>query len=382
MKSRIQKFKKAILMKPYNFIVTFLLLIFFVSSAMTEATVSEYTKKINKEFNVNADALTSIQNKYGNVEIISSNRSSVKFEITILVEARNQDRADELFSKIDVDFSASSSRVSAITEFEKQNKNWNWGKNNENYQVHYRVELPNSNRLDVDNKYGNVSVTDMNADVKLTLKYGNGNLQNIGGDFQGEIGYAGNCDLGAVGGNVDLQIAYSGFSVESAVKGFVQSKYSKMEFGRIDALTIESKYDKYSIESVGVLTNEGKYDNFSIESAHSLSFNTKYTHIKVEELSHSGRFDTGYGSVKVRDLGSAFSAIDITSRYTGFELGTSGGYDLDLDSEYTKTNLPSDLSIKYRDKDSNKLKLKGSFKGGGGSIKAVMGYGNLDLRGN
>jgi hypothetical protein len=99
-------------------------------------------------------------------------------------------------------------------------------------------------------------------------------------------------------------------------------------------------------------------------------------------LSHSGVFNTGYGGVKVKELGRNFSKVEITSKYTGFDIGTTGGFTIDLDSEYTSTNLPTDMSINYRDKDSNKLKLKGSHNGGGGMIKASMSYGKLDLRNN
>lgn len=369
-------------MKPYNHLIAFFILLLSGVSVQASDAINEYTKKINKEFEVNKDALTAIQNKYGNVEIVSSNRSTVLFEVTIKVEARNQDRADELLDRINVDFTSSPNRVSAITNFGKTGNGWNWGRNNESYQVHYRVELPVTNRLDIDNKYGNVSITSMNSDVKLTLKYGNGSMQDIGGDFQAQVGYAGNCDVGEIGGNMDVDLSYSGYSAVGGGKGYLQSKYSKIQLGQFQSLTIESKYDRYNIERVGELRNEGKYDNLSIEKAQNISVETKYTQIKIESLNTSGRFETGYGSVRIDRLDSAFKELTIDSRYTGYDIRTTGGYTLDIDTEYVDERLPSDLSVNYRDKDSNKLKLKGSYKGGGGLIQANMGYGKLELRQN
>ena len=43
----------------------------------------EKTKKIKKEYNVNANALLRINNKYGNVDVISWDQNRIEIEVTI-----------------------------------------------------------------------------------------------------------------------------------------------------------------------------------------------------------------------------------------------------------------------------------------------------------
>ncbi len=52
------------------------------------------TKTINKEYNVNTDALLKINNRYGNVDITSWNENRIVFEIEITVSGNNEDRVE------------------------------------------------------------------------------------------------------------------------------------------------------------------------------------------------------------------------------------------------------------------------------------------------
>ena len=368
-------------MKVYNTISILLLLLCSVSVTVSARNWQEFEKTISKDFRVNDDALIQIQNKYGNIEIVTSDRSTARFEVKIIVEAKNEGRANEMFDKIDVDFSASANNVSAITDYEQENNSWGWGKKNEKYQVHYYVQLPTNNELDLENKYGNVSVTDMNNDFQLSLKYGNANLQDIGGDFSGYLGYVGSCDVGTVGGDVSLDIAYSTLDI-GTIGGDAEftTKYSKMTIESVNELEIDSKYDKYDIGAALSIDNEGKYDNFTIGRVDVMEIETKYTHVRIDELTESGDFDTSYGGVKIKNLSANFESIIIDSGYTGFDIGVHGGFRLDIDTEYASTDLPSNMTTTYREKDSNELMLKGYYKNqNGGMIEADMRYGHLDI---
>jgi hypothetical protein len=356
-------------------------MIISIPMARSGDTWQEYSKIVTKEYEVSQEALLTIQNKYGNVEIVSSERNNISFNVEILVEARSQERADDIFKKININFTGTRNQVTAITEYKEESRGWGWGKSNENYKVHYVVKVPKTNELDIDNKYGNVSITDIYNDVKLTLKYGNANIQDIGGELSGYLGYVGSCDVGVIGGMVDLDIAYSNFSAEGMAEGNFVSKYSKMVIEKAGALEIDSKYDTYNIQEALSIENVGKYDNFSIEKVGEIEIETKYTHIKIGELTTSGDFDTGYGGVKIKSLGANFESVIIDSGYTGYSIGVNGGFRLDIDTEYSDTNLPSNMTTTNRDKDSNKLKLQGHYKSSNsGLIQAEMRYGHLDIK--
>ena len=78
----------------------------------------EKTKTIKKEFDVNADALLNIKNKYGNVDVISWNQNRVEIEVTITVSGNNEAKVIDRLSKINVNFENSRTAVSAKTIIE------------------------------------------------------------------------------------------------------------------------------------------------------------------------------------------------------------------------------------------------------------------------
>lgn len=366
-------------MKPYNIISTLILLMIASIGLRAEKDLQEYKKTITEDFNVTAGADFLLENKYGNVDIETTDQNTIHIEVEIIVEARSQERADDIMDKININMNNSSDRVQAITVFDFGN-NWNWGKKSENYKVHYKVTMPKSIDLNLSNKYGNISVTDVNGDVDLSLKYGNGHMQDVGGDLDAYLGYVGSFDMGSIGGDMELDIAYSNFTVEDMNDADITSKYSKIDIGNATEMDITSKYDKYDILSAISIDNEGKYDNFKVGHVTSFDIDTKYTHIKIDELVHSGSFDTGYGGVKIKKLGKDFESIIIDSNYTGFTIGLSGGSRFDIETEYVSNDLPNDLTFSYKEKDGKEFKLQGFYKSKkSGLIKADMKYGNLNI---
>ena len=81
-------------------------------------------KRISKSYTVSPDALLKIENSYGNIDISTWNENRIEIEVIIKTNGNDEEQVIERLKEIDVDFSGSSSRVSAITRFEKQDRSW------------------------------------------------------------------------------------------------------------------------------------------------------------------------------------------------------------------------------------------------------------------
>ncbi len=367
-------------MKSYNYILTLILLIIGSGESLANKELQEYRKTISEDFQVNEGTDLYIENKYGNIDIETADQNTIHIDVEIIVEARNQERADDIMSKIDISFDNSGNRVQAKTNYDFGNS-WKWGKKSESYKVHYKITMPKNIDLNLTNKYGDISVTDVNGDVYLYLKYGSGHMQDVGGDMEANLGYVNSFDMGNIGGDLELDMAYSHFSVEDINDVDITSKYSHIDMAHAKEIDLTSKYDKYTIESALSIQNDGKYDEFKIGYVESFEIDTKYTHIRIEELVHSGTFYTGYGGIKIRKLGAEFKSIIIDSNYTGVNIGLSGPTRLNLDTEYVYPDLPDDLTFSYKERDGKEFKLQGFYKSkNSGIIEAEMKYGNLDIR--
>ena len=343
------------------------------------AELKEFKKHISEEFSISSNGTVVISNKYGDVDIETSDRNTVSFEIEIIVEARNPDRADEIMDKIDIDFSNSSSEVKARTVYDFGN-NWNWAKKNESYKVNYTVKMPKSVDLELSNKYGDISSTSINGDLDIYLGYGSANMQDIGGDFDAELDYVRSFDARDIGGNLDLTIKYSDFKIGDVSEVDITSKYSDLTIGTTGEVTIESKYDEYEIEKATSIDIVGKYDDYVIGHCEFFEIDTKYTQVRIESLIEGGDFSTKYGNVTVRELHEGFDSFIINSEHTGYDIGIKDGVRFNVDTKYTNIDLPRDITFSYKENDDNEHKFQGFYKSKNkGIIEAQMRYGHLDV---
>ena len=368
-------------LKKYR--ITFLLFLLFnlqssVQSLASPLPLQEFTKTISESFDISKGGLVEINNRYGNVDVETVSGNRVSFEIQIIAEAKNQERANQILDRVDVDFTSSSDRVSASTDID-EGKKWKW-KNNESFKINYRVMLPESSPVKISNKYGDVGMVSVLGDVELDLKYGNGNLQDVGGDLTLNVAYAGSFSAGSVGGEADLQLSYSQTSFEDVQSCRIRSKYSQVSFGDVGNMDTESKYDKYEMNSVGELLNRGKYDNFKISKAGQIDIDTRFTKVKIGELDKAGDFRTEYGSVSIEDLASGFDHLDIHSKHTGYTVAPAGGYKVTAEGNYTSFSVPDDMKVSEREKEGKKEVIKGQYGSGSSSITAVMKYGHLKIK--
>ena len=74
-------------------------------------------KKITKEYPVNPDARLKIDNSYGNVNVSSWNQNTIVIEVLVKTNGNDEDEVQEKLDEINVNFSGSSSFVSAAVSY-------------------------------------------------------------------------------------------------------------------------------------------------------------------------------------------------------------------------------------------------------------------------
>ncbi len=367
---------------PFYSLIILLLFVthtLFANEVVDDSAWAEYTKKYEETFSFNTNSPDIlISNKYGEVNIVSSDLNEAKFEVVITVEAKSEKRANEIFSKINVDLSGDNSSASGITDFDSK-RGWSWSKKNEKYQIDYLVHLPKRAELEIRNSYGAVIITDHLGAVDLKLKYGNGILHNVGGDMSITLGYADKFTLGNVGGTLELNCSYSHFEMGDVSEIDGTTKYSDIYIGNVGNIDVETKYDHFNVQRVSELDLQGKYYRFNAGTVGHADVAQSYSKLKIDQLNGSGEFSTKYGSVRIDEVGSEANSVIIDSQYTDYDLHIPGGVNLDIDTKYTTVRYPEALEIAYRDRDSNELKLRGSSGSGRVQVNATMKYGKLKI---
>jgi hypothetical protein len=262
------------------------------------AAREEFSKKINRTFEVDKNATLVLVNKFGKINCTNWEKHSIAIEVVITVEASGEKKANEVLDKIDVAISGNRNKVSAITNFEDK-----FSTGNNKVQVDFLVSMPSWVNLEVDHKFGDLIIAEVSGNSIIKLGYGNYRIESLSGKnhvmdikySNGNVGYL-------TDAKVDLR--YSGFDLDEAGSMTVTSKFSKLKIGRIDALTIDSGYDDDYIGFVRDMDIKASFSNVEIRSLE-------------EKLVAS----LDYGDIKVRETGRGFKLIDLTSKFAGANIG-------------------------------------------------------------
>lgn len=264
----------------------------------------EKTKTIKKEFDVNADALLTIKNKYGNVDVISWDQNRVEIEVTITVSGNNESKVIDRLSKINVNFDSSRSAVSAKTIIENSSKGWYNSNNKMNYQINYKVKVPVTNSVDLNNDYGTITLNEIKGKAEINCDYGKiliGSLYHENNSIN--IDYTSDSEIELMNGGT-INADYSKFRIEKAKNVELNADYTDSEFGQMEDLTFACDYGKLEVDRANNIDGNGDYLTIRI--------GTVYKNLSI---------DADYGSIKVNKLMKGFSNVRIHSDYAGIKIG-------------------------------------------------------------
>lgn len=349
----------------------------------------EFTRNIKKEFDISADGTLSLLNKYGQVDVKTWDQNQVKIEIEIVVNASNEDNANETFDRINIDFSNSSNFVSAETTIESPKKSsWIsslWGGSyggSSDFNINYEVHMPASCDLELNNKYGHSTVEAIKGKAKITAKYGDVRMDGVDNNLKLDIGY-GNATVERTH-NAEIYIKYGKLRVEEAHDVNLESKYSKIHIATAGDLETTSKYDNYRLGTIRDLNNQGKYDDFEIESVENINAIARYSDFDINKLTERGRFNLEYGELLIESVANRFSKIEIDSKYTDIEIEVDqdSGYELDVVTNYAGIRYPSKANVQHESDQGTTHEVKAMVGGqsNNGLIHIRSNYGSVKVR--
>lgn len=350
------------------------------------APKEKFEKVIDKEFSIANDGKVHLQNKYGDVNITTTNTDKVSLHIRIIVNASSKEKADATFDRINIEFSNSSDYVSAITTIGEADKSWfGWSSSSGgDFQIHYNVQMPQSNALELHNKYGNSYVGELDGTANVEVKYGNLKMDDVNDNVNLTLGY-GNATLGNSEG-MTMEVKYSTVEVDGTADISANTKYSKVIIGTAEEITATTKYDNYKIGNIESFRCDGKYDHFKIDKVASVKANCKYTSYKIGTLTKSAHLDMEYGGASIANVASDFSEIEVEGRYTDYKFAVTNGanYHMDVESDYAGIRYPSAMQVVQHIEDGSEEELEGYVGGKSAAsvIKARLDYGSIKVEEN
>ena len=269
-----------------------------------------------KEFQVNADAMLRINNKYGNLDVITWDENRVVIEVTITVSGNNESKVIDRLGKINVKFSGSPSEVSAKTVIESSSSGWFNSGNKMNYQIDYKVKAPVTNKVNLTNDYGTISLSELEGRAEINCDYGKiliGSLKHE--DNEINIDYTSNSVIELMNGGT-INADYSKLTVEKAKKIQLNADYTDTTFENVEDINFLCDYGQIEVENANNIDGHGDYLT--------IRFGKVYKKLVVE---------ADYGGIKVSRLMKGFEKVFIRSDYTGVKIGMDEGLQFDFKAQ-------------------------------------------------
>ncbi|MFK8006528.1 MAG: hypothetical protein AB8H03_09160 [Saprospiraceae bacterium] len=420
-----------------------LILVHFNLSAQIEKV-----KTIDESFAVQKGALVQISHQKGAMHVKKSMTNKVEVRLYVLVEGSNAKDAEKMLNTINIEHSENGKSQLEITT--KTNTS-NWTKINgvstvklntgtklkgiQEMQVDMEVSVPEGVNLRLMNKYdnitleeikanveitnynGNIETQDIEGDLKLDLKYGNATIGNVK-DADLEIyesklvigncnslklnskyskhtfsniqeadieSYEGNFEISKIEGNLNVNDKYSVWTIGSIKSTKLKSYDGEWTVGSIEDLFVRSKESEYTIGSVGNVDCEKSYqDEFKIGTLGIFKCgDSKYIEVEVGTLKKGIYATQTYnGEIEVIKVLSSFEGAEFEGKNSDLELPLDNmKYQLEIDAKNADISIEEDnLEAGFVSEKNNHLQVKGKMnKANDRSPKVIIKGSNIDI---
>jgi hypothetical protein len=320
-------------------------------------------KSINKAYIVNSDAGINIDNSYGNIFVTTWNEDKIEIDVLIKVSGDSEKWVTQRLNAIDVSFIALKNMVTAKTVFEN-NVSKNNGRNN-SFEINYTIKIPKNGTVTLNNKYGNISSTDLFSTTDINCKYGKINLGNLNGNSN------------------TIQIGYCSKSTIDYLKnGSVISKYSGLKIDRLAKMDLISDYSEIEIGEGNDVKYNSKYGSVKIDKVNSLDANGNYLTIDIGSIFNQLKLYTKYSKVSINAIQPKANNITIVAGYTGVDIGFQSNYffDFDVTVKYSDFKYDNELNVNSKEETNYTKRIGGYYKKKGeNKITVTSDYGNVKL---
>ena len=336
-------------------ITSYFLLLFtvalFGSNNPCRLLTGKYTKekKIHKTFNVNSSASLNIDNKYGDISIMTYSGSEIIIDIIIKTNGNDEEKVIDKLKQINIEFKGNKDYVEAKTVFNTRNSySWmSWFKSSSKVkmQIDYVVNIPITNHIDISNDYGGIYIEKLKGNAKISCDYGSITSRELLSD-QNEI-----------------RFDYSTGNFEYINEADVYADYSSLIISKANYIDLKADYSKTKINYIENFDFNCDFGAINIDHVNTINGNGDYVSIRSKYIYQSGRFESDFGSLKIDELGKELKSLDIASDYTGIVLGLNpdNTFNFDINLSYASLKGKELLNIKEENSKSNSKTYIGCF---------------------
>jgi hypothetical protein len=319
----------------------------------------EEHKTVEQTFDVEALPNLVMNGRYSDFIITTWDQPQIDFKVKITVKSDKESTVKKLMEIIDVELSQNGNTVKAKTVFiDNINRSYN-----ASLSIKYHVNVPQDVLMDLETKYGDITIDKAYQKMKAEIKYG---------DFR--------ADSLMIENFVDNQVRvqYGNVNIDYVNKFVLRLDYGEGKINKCEYVDGFLRYSKIFITDLTNASLENKYSDTRIEKAWKVQFvNTAYSDLKVLKCTN-----LLFAKLQYSDLSATMTSgspiVDINAQYSDVNLfiNEDASFNYNLESTY------SDITFRGFF-DSKSISGQGHYGDGErGRLDITTIYGDVDIRKN
>jgi hypothetical protein len=286
-------------------------------------------KEISMELNADNARMFILDNESRNIEIKTWNQPKVKVSTTVLVDGNSEMQDKQWFEKLNIAPVQSGSSVrlrlrggSAAYSYYGYNttivsaSGFSYSTNESPSSVYdvngnmigtttsskkpIVVYMPANMKVELDNRYGNVSVTGKLSDLDLTTNGGTVDMDDVT--------------------TLKLRSSGTNFSAQNIGDAEIELTGGRFNADKIEKLDIDTKTSTIEINSVADAIVRSSNDQYDIEEVGSLRGRKNYGNIRITTLKKALDLEGVNADIRVRNIETSVDMIKIDNKYADIRL--------------------------------------------------------------
>ncbi|GEM_PF-2072667 len=271
-------------------------------SAVSQTRGVELSQTITKNFTFNRNQILEIKNKYGKIHVNSWDKSQASIKIVITSKANNRDNAQRRLDEVEIRERTFGQKIQLETII--PDNIVARVMTDRGVKVSYEIYMPKYGLLEIENKYGDVYLSERDANVDIEISYGKLIANRLAGQNNALKLSFGDSDIAYIGGG-DIGCS------------FVQRLY----IGEAKTLNLKTNSTSVNIGQVDKLTFNGNLGKMEIDEADLVSGNFSSTLFSIAKLNKSLNMVIKYApSFQIHQIAADFTSIRIESSLSPIQL--------------------------------------------------------------
>jgi hypothetical protein len=351
----------------YNYTNIFiLLLISQVAFANVDGKSGEdEVREVKASYKVVSGDQLKLSNKYGDIAIDTWDRNEVSVVITITAWGRNTAAAKENLNRVEIKHEKRGKDITFLTDIQDRNSS---NRNNKSgFEVNYEIKMPKSLKLNLTNKFGDVSIAEHTANLYVKVQHG----EFKGGELISE--------------NQEINVSFGEVDIEALGSGELNVRHGECTIGKAQNLKADIQFGAFSIDDkVNNLDLVIRHGSLEIDQVSKLTVESAHGSIDIGTISTSAVIESQHGSVEIDKLKKGFSKLDIESQHGSVEVdleeGLSGSFEVETYFGGFDYDRDHNVNLQKEIKKNNHGVYEGTIGGGnGGKIYITTEHGSVEF---